>query len=315
MYVTIRKYSARSEILSRSAIWTALILGFLFASPVGAAPKWPLPEGIKSVEVNGYDMAYKETGSGVPIVLVHGALNDYRVWYAQEPEFSKKYRVIAVSLRHYYPEKWDGHGDGFSISQHATDIANFIKKLNLGKVHLLGHSRGGAVVLNVAKEYPEVIKTLILEDASGMETLLPETPESQKLAAETKGLIDTFKKNLATGDIDMAARVFTDSLGGPGAWAKRAPDQKQILFDNLGTVLGDAGDRPVTTCAQIQKFDFPILLLTGERSPKRYGEMFGAMRKCKSIAEPIRIPNGAHAMNRDNPPAFNAAVLDFLARN
>ena len=77
----------------------------------------------------------------------------------------------------------------------------------------------------------------------------------------------------------MAARVFTDLLGGPGAWAKRAPDQKQILFDNLGTVLGDTGDRPVTTCAQIQKFDFPILLLTGERSPKRYGEMFGAMKK------------------------------------
>jgi len=305
----------RIQILSRPAVCAALISGFLFASPAVAAPKWPLPEGIKSVEVNGYDMAYQETGSGYPIVLVHGALNDYRVWYAQEPEFSKKYRVIAVSLRHYYPEKWDGRGDGFLISQHASDIASFIKKLNLGKVHLLGHSRGGAVVLNVAKEYPEVIKTLILEDASGMETLLPETPESQKLAAETKELIDTLKKNLATGDIDMAARVFVDSLGGSGTWAKRTPDQKQILFDNLGTTVADTGERPPTTCAQIQKFDFPILLLNGERSPKRYGEMFAAMRKCKSIAEPILIPNAAHAMNRDNPPAFNAAVLDFLARN
>ena len=92
---------------------------------------------------------------------------------------------------------------------------------------------------------------------------------------------------------------------GSDTWAKRSPDQKQVLFDNLGTI----------TCAQIQKFDFPILLLNGERSPKRYGEMFAAMRKCKSIAEPISIPNAAHAMNRENPPAFNAAVLDFLARN
>jgi esterase len=306
---------ARSEILSRPAIWAALLSGFLFASSAGAAPKWPLPEGVKSVEVNGYDMAYHETGSGMPIVLVHGSLNDYRVWYAQVPEFAKNYHVIAVSLRHYYPEKWDGHGDGFSVSDHASDVANFIKKMNLGKVHLLGHSRGGAVALNVAKQYPEVIRTLILEDASGMETLLPETPESQKLAAETQETIDTLKKNLATGDTDMAARVFVESLSGPGSWAKRPPEQKQILFDNMGTALADTGERLPTTCAQIQKFDFPILLLNGERSPKRYGEMFKAMRNCKNLAEPILIPNAAHAMNRDNPPAFNAAVLDFLARN
>jgi pimeloyl-ACP methyl ester carboxylesterase len=254
--------------LCRPAFLAALTSGFLFASPAVAAPKWPLPEGIESVEVNGYDMAYQETGFGVPIVLVHGALNDYRVWYAQVPEFSKKYRVVAVSLRHYYPEKWDGRGDDFRISQHASDVANFIKKLNLGKVHLLGHSRGGAVVLNVATEHPEVIRTLILEDASGMETLLPDTPESQKLAAETKESNDTLKKNLATGDVDMAARVFIDSLGGSGTWAKRSPDQKQVLFDNLGTAVAAAGERPPITCAQIQKFDFPILLLNGERSPK-----------------------------------------------
>jgi pimeloyl-ACP methyl ester carboxylesterase len=157
-------------------------------------------------------------------------------------------------LRHYYPERWDGHDDRFSISQHASDVANFIKTMNLGKVHLLGHSRGGAVVLNVATQHPEVIRTLILEDASGMETLLPETPESQKLAAETKETIDTLNKNLATGDVDMAARVFVDSLGGPGTWAKRAAGEKQMLIDNVGTALGDTGERPAITCVQIQFF-------------------------------------------------------------
>jgi pimeloyl-ACP methyl ester carboxylesterase len=43
--------------------------------------------------------------------------------------------------------------------------------------------------------------------------------------------------------------------------------------------------------------------------------MYAAMGTCRPIAEPIVIPNAAHAMNRDNPAAFNAAVLDFLARN
>jgi pimeloyl-ACP methyl ester carboxylesterase len=43
--------------------------------------------------------------------------------------------------------------------------------------------------------------------------------------------------------------------------------------------------------------------------------MFKAMRSCKNFSEPILIPNAAHAMNRENPLAFNAAVLDFLARH
>ena len=166
--------------------WTALLSAHFLVSPLQAGPKWPLPDGVKSVEVNGYDMAYQEAGSGTPLVLVHGALVDYRYWSQQVPEFAKNYRVIAVSLRHYYPEKWDGKGEDFSIEQHAADVAALIKKLDLGKVHLLGHSRGGGVVVNVAKTHPKVIKTLILADAGGFQSLLPKTPEDEKLACKRR---------------------------------------------------------------------------------------------------------------------------------
>lgn len=276
---------------------------------------WPLPDGVKSIEVNGYDMAFQESGSGTPLVLVHGSLGDYRGWDTQLSEFAKKYHVIAVSLRHCYPEKWDGHGGDFSIEQHVSDVAALISKLNLGQVHLLGHSRGGAVALNVAKAHPELIRTLILADPSGLETLLPDSPESRKLAAETKGLVDTLKANLACGDPEKAGREFTDSLSGPGTWAKLPIEQRQWFFDNLGTVIGDTGQRPQTTCEQISKFFFPVLLVNGERSPTRYVAMMAAMRGCKDIAAPIVIPNAAHSMHRENPDAFNAAVLEFLDHN
>jgi hypothetical protein len=63
----------------RSAVCWALTLVFYFVGSnlqANAEPRWPLPEGIKSAEVNGYDMAYQEAGSGPHIVLVHGALTD-----------------------------------------------------------------------------------------------------------------------------------------------------------------------------------------------------------------------------------------------
>jgi hypothetical protein len=209
----------------------AAFVGFVAAMPTTAtqaAPKWKLPEGVKSIEVNGYDMAYQETGSGSPLVLVHGALTDYRYWYLLVPEFAKNYRVIAVSLRHYYPEKWDGNGADFSYEQHAADVADFIKKLNLGKVHLLGHSRGGGVVVNVAKAHPEVIKTLVLADATGFESMLPKTAEDEKVANFSKELRETLQKNLSDGNIDLAAQMFVDSLNGPGTWAGRPPELRQV---------------------------------------------------------------------------------------
>ena len=178
---------ANSQIALRATAWATLLSACVLVSPLEAAPKWQLPEGAKSVEVNGYDMAYQETGSGTPLVLVHGALTDYRYWYLLVPEFAKNYRVIAVALRHYYPEKWDGNGNDFSYEQHAADVAALIKKLNLGKGHLLGHSRGGGVVVNVAKAYPEVIKTLILADATGLSPCCQRPPRIKSL--QTRALI------------------------------------------------------------------------------------------------------------------------------
>ncbi len=81
--------------------------------PALADPKWPIPEGIKTIEINGYDMAYQETGDGTPLVLIQGSMSDYRTWDTQVPDFSKAYRTFALSLRHYYPEIWNGIGDDF----------------------------------------------------------------------------------------------------------------------------------------------------------------------------------------------------------
>jgi pimeloyl-ACP methyl ester carboxylesterase len=275
---------------------------------------WPLPEGIKSVEVNGYPMAYRESGNGKPLVLVHGSLNDYRYWNAEIGVFAEQYRVIAVSLRHYFPEPWDGRGDDFSVLQHADDLVEFIRKLDLGSVHLLGHSRGGAVVLNVGVLHTEAIRTLILADASGLETLLPDTPEANALSAETQQLVDCLAVDLAKGDREAALQAYVDKVAGPGRWVLLRPDYKQILFDNAATAMRPE-ERASLSCEAIRKFQFPILPLTGEQSPKRYGEMARAIRRCASenVREPIIIPDASHAMNRNNPKAFNAAVLGFLS--
>jgi esterase len=290
-----------------------LVAVFSFTASSAAGPSWPLPEGVKWIEVNGYPMAYQDNGQGTPIVLVHGSANDYRVWPASIPVFTTKLRVINVSLRHFYPERWDGSGADFSITQHASDVAQFIKSLELGKVHLLGHSRGGAVVAQVAKDHPEVIRTLILEDGS-IEMPVEETPDSKQAAEFTKRLLGNLQNGLKSGNTEQAIAAFIEELNGPGSWEKTPEFARKVLSDNIFTALGD-GVRPLVTCEDVQKFQFPVLLMTGENSPKRFEFFYNEMRKCAHFDPTVVIPKAAHGIHRQNPEAFNATVLEFVSKN
>ena len=91
-------------------------------------PAWELPPGVRTAPINGYPMAYVERGSGPTVVLVHGSLNDYRYWTPQVDSLSARFRIVAISLRHYYPEPWKGEGK-ISIRQNSLDLAKFIERL------------------------------------------------------------------------------------------------------------------------------------------------------------------------------------------
>ncbi len=275
--------------------------------------KWPIPEGLDTVEIGGYPLAYQVTGTGAPLVLLHGSLNDYRSWASQIPDFSRSYRVFAPSLRHYFPERWDGNGDDFSLSQHAADVAAFIAALDLGKVHLVGHSRGGGVAYMVARDHPDLVRSLVLAEPRGLEALLPDTPEARVAARELEAVFAKLHENMASGDTIKAAREFVEAFNGPGGWDAMSTLQQTILLDNLGT-SNDSGELPGIMCEDIAKFAFPLLLVRGEKSPRRYAMGFDAMRACNAaIPETVVIPNAAHGMHRANPAAFNRAVLDFIA--
>src|ERR1700733_9069060 len=133
---------------------------FLF-SP--CSPRVPM----QTLHVNGYDMAYLEVGRGPPLVCVHGTLGDFRTWSAVFGPLSNKHRVISLSLRHFFPEHWDGVGDDYLMAQHVDDTIGFIEKLDAGPVDLMGHSRGGHISFRIAQHRPDLLRRLILAEPGG----------------------------------------------------------------------------------------------------------------------------------------------------
>jgi esterase len=270
---------------------------------------WPIPEGVTVTDVDGYPLASLESGSGRPLLLIHGSFSDYRTWMFQMRPFAERFRVMALSLRHYYPERWSGHGSDFSLAQHASDVAAFIRLRRLSPVHVVGHSRGGGVALLLAMQCPELIASLVLADPRGLDDLLPNRPKEG--AADIHKAFATLHRHLAAGEIEQAAAGFVNWLNGPGAWERRPEERRQWLRDNIATA--DTGEMPGVTCDAIARFSFPVLLLTGERSPAIYAAGIDAMRACNPIVgAAVTIRDAAHAMHQDNPEEFNASVLQFL---
>jgi len=298
--------------MSRFAIFAYLISLLMGACQSASTRTWELPADVKAKIVNGYEMAYIERGEGIPIVMIHGSLNDYRAFRVQLEPLGAKYHAIAVSLRHYYPERWDGKGGHFSERQHVADLAEFIKQLNAGPVYVVGHSRGGVIASLLAAKHPEAVRALVLAEP----VLSRMLDESDPAATRRQSQINKTLAILETGDIERGLEFFIDGAAGPGAWKARPELDRQMSRDNAWTLKGDQPDtQEHFKCHDARRIDAPVLLVGGERSPPIFARIMDALSPCLKRSERVVIPGASHPMNRMNPSFFDKIVLDFFARN
>jgi pimeloyl-ACP methyl ester carboxylesterase len=269
---------------------------------------------MQSLSVNGHDMAYLDLGAGPPLLCVHGSLSDFRTWLGVLGPLTRKHRVIAVSLRHFFPEHWDGTGDTYSIAQHVEDVIGFIDKLDAGPVDLMGHSRGGHISFRVAQRRPDLLRKLILAEPGGEldATLDPSaqpwvpSPLAARFAASAA--------KIEAGDVDGGLAFFVDALEGPGAWARLPASPKQLLRDNAFTLIGQVRDnRPPFSRSDAESIRTPTLFIGGARTKGTLPLVLRALAKHVAGSKIVMIPDTTHPMFEQAPQKFCEIVLDYLA--
>ena len=269
---------------------------------------------VKTVKVNNYDLAYVERGKGKPLILVHGGLSDYRTWLPLMTELSENSRTIAVSLRHFYPERWNGQGKDFTMQQHADDIAGFIKAMQLEKVGLVGHSRGGVVAMLVASQNPELVDKLVLADPSPLQSMLSNYPKAAKFMNERRKTMEETVGFYRNGKPEQGLIHFVNYIAGAKAWEKTSDKRKSTLRDNTWTQVSHVRDLDTPfNCSMARNVSSPVLMITGERSAPLYGYMLSALKSCFRQVSNALIADAGHMMYSNNPTAFIFEVQDFVA--
>lgn len=277
---------------------------------------------VKKVRVNGTILHYIEQGNGQPVVLVHGGLSDYRMWEGQMEPFSEKYHVIAYSRRYAYPNETSDDSAGYNVVPHAKDLAAFIQTLDVGPVHLVGHSYGAYTALFTAMEHPELVKSLILGEPPVM-SLLTRTEEGNELLYDFQiNTVLPSAQALERGDQLKGLNVFLDSvMNDENFYDKLAPEVQEQVNDNILELKGIVCPKilflfsPFITVDEIRKVQAPTLLIAGEKSPRFFRVIIEEQEKCLQHVERVVIPGASHEMEMDNPQAFNEAILDFLNKH
>ena len=258
---------------------------------------------LRSAEVDGNLIAYREAGQGAPLVLLHGFLCDSRCWRLQLSGLSGEFRIVA----------WDAPGAGassdppetFTTTSYARCLASFLDALDISCAHVVGLSWGGILAQEFYRLYPERVRCLVLADTyAGWRGSLPEPVWKERLAA---CLLD------ATASADAIVAKFL-----PGMFTEAVPREvREELsaivsdFHPVGFRLMSLSSAEMDTRDLLPKIDVPTLLLWGEgdrRSPMHIAEQF---RAAIPAAELAVIAKAGHLSNMEQPDAFNVHVRRF----
>lgn len=270
---------------------------------------------MKVAKVRGVELSYLEKGTGPPLVLVHGSLNDYRAWELQLDPFAERYRVVAYSRRNHFPNQWSEYPAGYSVKDERDDLVGLIEALGLETpVHIVGSSYGAYIAALIERDHPEVVRSAVLGEPPIL-SLLADDPKSLKSyrASETR-FAELVLARLRDGEDAAAAAGFIDFIMGPGAFDRLPNGTRQMILQNSKTLAAELPppERDSFTTEDARKISTPTLLLRGQRSPHMFQAVTSILAKSMPNATVSTIRGSSHAPYSTHPAVYNKTILRFL---
>ncbi len=267
---------------------------------------------MNTLQINDVELACEERGKGEPLVLVHGAIGDFRSWENQVAGFATRYRVITYSRRWHYPHR-TGPGDvRYTPEVHANDLIALVQ--HHGPAHLIGHSYGAAVCAIAALQRPDLVRSLVLAEPS-LISLLMANPAGAAILSQAAAATARVPTLVRQNQNERALQEYLEIIFGDGGFERVPSRARAIMYENLHTVepmLKGLNGCPPFTVEHAANIAMPVLLLGGEQSPPLFRLILDQLEACLPNAQRITLPGVSHGLYLENPRSFNRATLDFL---
>lgn len=258
----------------------------------------------KTIYFKNTTISFTDEGKGTAVVLLHGFLENKKMWNAFIPEFSKKYRVITIDLL--------GHGESESLGYvhsmegNADAIHAVLQELRLRKAIFVGHSMGGYVALAFAELYPEFMKGLVLLNSTSR-------ADSDERKANRDRAIKAVKQNYTN-----FVRLSISNLFSEKNRERLAEEIEYVKTEALKTPLQGIvaslegmkirRDREVL----LHFSTYPMLLILGEKDPVlNYQETIEQIEGTK--VQLVTFPDG-HMSSIENQDELMGVLNTFFKK-
>ena len=258
-------------------------------------------------ELENLDMYYEIIGQGDPLVMIRGLGSNVDHWYEQVPTLSKKYQLLVFDNRGI--ARSSDPGSAFSTRDMAGDTAALMESAGIRSAHVLGYSMGGMVAQEIALNYPEKIKGMILVATDcGITQRIKARPEVSRLFSQMVSL-GTPEAKLAAAACLYAKHTFeskTEVIEHYNEVSMRFPASQDIMARQWAAVTQH------DACSRLQNISSPTLTLTGSEDVLIPPENAKIMAEIIPNARMSTIDDGGHLVLIEQPQQFNQAVIDFL---
>lgn len=252
-------------------------------------------------------LAYEDSGTGDPLVLLHGGFLDHHMWDDQLPAFAARYRVIAPDAR--------GHGASANATRpfrHADDMVALLRQLGTGPAILAGVSMGAGTAVDIALEYPDHVRALVVSGAG--------TSEPTFTDPWTLTMLGQWNAAMAAGDLDGSIDAFTLFAAGPGrslddvspGVAARIRDMARRTMSKHGRGERDWSVPVRDTWERAAKIGVPVLAVLGALDSPDHIAMAERLAGLVADGRTTTIEGAAHYPNMEQPDAFWRAITEFL---
>jgi pimeloyl-[acyl-carrier protein] methyl ester esterase len=253
---------------------------------------------------------YESSGTGNPVLLIHGWSFNSRVWKGQIEQLKNYFQVIAVDVR--------GHGksetgkDGFSLQQVASDLDKILKKLELNEVNVVGWSMGGSIAIRLFTVCPERLKSFTLVSTTPSLIRRDGFPAALPLAVVKR------LKTLVKRDPVKAFRDFRGMiLSGKEEGLEHIADVKEILTREV-TVSKEVAEKSLVSLMEedlrelLDRISLPTLIIHGDTDQICLPEAAFYLQEKVRGSRLLMLKGCGHAPFLTFPLQFHEELTRFL---
>ncbi len=262
---------------------------------------------VTTVPVDDVTLAYREYGSGYPVVFINGLGSTMEMWNPP---------VIEKIARHFRVIIFDNRGIGssspsdtpFSIPLFARDTAALMDALGITSAHIIGHSMGASIAQELALSVPSKVTRLILVSGTCG------GPEAVQMEAETLRRLTDKSGTLQ----DNVNRMF--SLLFPAPWlalhdpAGYCPEVDEMPGDEIVARQATAFSVWEGSFSRLGAVRSPTLVITGSEDVIIPPANSRILHESIPGSELVEIPGAGHGLMYQCPEQFCECVLEFLNR-